>query len=89
MARELYPEEPTATANLQASQKTNRGFHHDFFGGLLCPCSMDWKDPKVKADLVATPQMVSTAASPLFFYPKGEYDPEDLCKGILQGELIL
>ncbi|KIJ33114.1 hypothetical protein M422DRAFT_183622 [Sphaerobolus stellatus SS14] len=33
--------------------------------------------------------MASTAAWPLFFYPKGEYDPEDLCRGILRGELIL
>ncbi|KIJ32200.1 hypothetical protein M422DRAFT_184918 [Sphaerobolus stellatus SS14] len=33
--------------------------------------------------------MASTAAWPLFFYPKGEYDPEDLYKGILRGELIL
>ncbi|KIJ33115.1 hypothetical protein M422DRAFT_52569 [Sphaerobolus stellatus SS14] len=33
MVRELYPEEPTTTANLQASWKTNRGFRHDFWGG--------------------------------------------------------
>ncbi|KIJ38101.1 hypothetical protein M422DRAFT_33446 [Sphaerobolus stellatus SS14] len=75
MVRELYPEEPAAAANVE--------------GELLCPCNMDWKDPKVKAKLVATPQLASTTAWPLFFYPKGKFEPEDLCRGILQGELIL
>ncbi|KIJ50492.1 hypothetical protein M422DRAFT_245783, partial [Sphaerobolus stellatus SS14] len=89
MVRELYPEEPAAAANVEGGRKTNRGFCHDFFGELLCPCNMDWKDPKVKAELVATPQLASTAAWPLFFYPKGEFDPEDLCRGKLRGELIL
>ncbi|KIJ50457.1 hypothetical protein M422DRAFT_159680 [Sphaerobolus stellatus SS14] len=89
MVKVLYPEEPTAVANVESCRKTNRGFHHDFLGGLLCPCNLDWKDPKVKEDLVATPAMALTAAWPMFFYPKGQFDLEDLCKGLLRGELIL
>jgi len=42
---------PTEPSNV----KTNRGFHHNATGVLLCPVGVDWSDPEVRtrlADLV-------------------------------------
>ncbi|KIJ47615.1 hypothetical protein M422DRAFT_163757, partial [Sphaerobolus stellatus SS14] len=78
MIRALYPDKPEATAVLQRNSKVTRGFRHPFLGGLF-----------VKDDLISTPSLASTAAWPLFFYPHGQFDPDNLSKGLLRGELLI
>jgi Family of unknown function (DUF6698) len=43
----------------------------------------------VREKLRATPNMASTTSWPRFFYPKDVYDPNDIAKGLLQGELLV
>lgn len=31
---------------IQRNVKTDRGFHHERTGELLCPVNLDWSDPK-------------------------------------------
>lgn len=44
---------------------------------------------RVKQKLREAPNKASTTAWPTFFYPKGEYDPEDITKGLLRNELLV
>ncbi|KIJ54889.1 hypothetical protein M422DRAFT_152696 [Sphaerobolus stellatus SS14] len=89
MVRVLHPEEGTATSGLLGTIKINRGFNHPFLGRLLCPVNMNWDDANVQASIVENPGLASTTAWPLYFYPKGQFDPEDISKGLLRGELLV
>ncbi|KIJ29827.1 hypothetical protein M422DRAFT_36807 [Sphaerobolus stellatus SS14] len=89
MVRVLYPEEVHALQDVDGEIKTNRGFKNIIFGRLLCPVNMDWANPETQSSLIATPGLCSTAAWPMFFYPKGQFDPNDLAKGLLRGELLV
>ncbi|KAF8518794.1 hypothetical protein JB92DRAFT_2711998 [Gautieria morchelliformis] len=88
MLRLYYPDS-LALPTLDCKTKTLRGFRNELTGELLCPTTLDWTDDSVKEKLRATPNLDSASAWPRFFYPKSEYDPADLAKGLLRGELLL
>ncbi|KAF8525647.1 hypothetical protein JB92DRAFT_3108727 [Gautieria morchelliformis] len=88
MLRLHYPDS-LALPTLDRKTKTLGGFRNELTGELLCPTTLDWTDDSVKEKLRETPNLASASAWPLFFYPKSEYDPADLAKGLLRGELLL
>ncbi|KIJ23031.1 hypothetical protein M422DRAFT_39841, partial [Sphaerobolus stellatus SS14] len=76
MVRVLYPEEVHALQDVDGEIKTNRGFKNIIF-------------VLTQSSLITTPGLCSMAAWPMFFYPKGQFDPNDLAKGLLHGELLV
>ena len=43
--------------------KTDRGFHHERTGALLCPAGLDWSDPEYVLTLCVTESYVLTLSN--------------------------
>ncbi|KAH6866052.1 hypothetical protein BKA70DRAFT_1135013 [Coprinopsis sp. MPI-PUGE-AT-0042] len=74
---------------LQRNIKTDRGFHHDKTGELLCPVDLDWKDPKTREELRSGVLVPSGEQWPRFLYRNFEYDHEDPWEGLFRSGLLL
>lgn len=44
----ITPRDVSLNPPLSRNVKTNRGYHHNTTGALLCPAGMDWNDPESK-----------------------------------------
>ncbi|RXW12519.1 hypothetical protein EST38_g13335 [Candolleomyces aberdarensis] len=85
----ITPENEPLKPSLFRNQKVDRGFNHEVTGRLLCPTSLDWSDPEIKAGLRNKEITISGADWPRFLYRDEIYDPEDPWKGLLRAELLV
>jgi hypothetical protein len=69
--------------------KTDRGFHHERTGALLCPADLDWSDTETKEKLRGGEIIVSGDQLPLFVYQGYYYDPEDPWNGLFRSSLLV
>lgn len=69
--------------------KTDRGFHHERTGALLCPADLDWSNIETKEKLRNGEIIVSGDQLPLFIYQSYHYDPEDPWNGLLRSSLLV
>ncbi|KAI9443878.1 hypothetical protein H4582DRAFT_2071397 [Lactarius indigo] len=64
------------------------GFKHDTSGKLLCPITLNWDDATVREGLRRGTQEVTAADYPMFLWPSGAMDIDDIYKGFLRGALV-
>ncbi|KAH6902903.1 hypothetical protein BKA70DRAFT_1111735 [Coprinopsis sp. MPI-PUGE-AT-0042] len=69
--------------------KTDRGFHHDRTGQLICPATLDWNSQSIRGDLRSGELVPSGDQWPLFLYENHEYHSEDPWRGLLRGDLLI
>ncbi|KIM89596.1 hypothetical protein PILCRDRAFT_60503 [Piloderma croceum F 1598] len=62
--------------------KSDRGFHHERTGALLCPCGLDWSN-------VDGEMPVSGDQWPIFVYQGYTYDPDDPWNGLLWSTILV
>ncbi|KAJ3502959.1 hypothetical protein NMY22_g18413 [Coprinellus aureogranulatus] len=74
---------------LSRNVKTDRGFYHDATGELLCPATLDWKDPSIKTQLKSGEISVSGDVWPVFLYRDHKFNPDNPWDGLLQGKLLV
>ncbi|KAH6871255.1 hypothetical protein BKA70DRAFT_1379457 [Coprinopsis sp. MPI-PUGE-AT-0042] len=74
---------------LQRNIKTDRGFHHQRTGELLCPATMNWGDPIIREKLRVGELVPAGDQWPIFLFLDHTYDPEDPWRGLLRGPLLL
>ncbi|KAH6872118.1 hypothetical protein BKA70DRAFT_1379219 [Coprinopsis sp. MPI-PUGE-AT-0042] len=68
---------------------TDRGFHHQRTGELLCPATMNWGDPIIREKLRVGELVPAGDQWPIFLFLDHTYDPEDPWRGLLRGPLLL
>ncbi|THH16841.1 hypothetical protein EW146_g3868 [Bondarzewia mesenterica] len=69
--------------------KSDRGFHHERTGALLCPAGMDWSNSEIKDQLRNGELAVAGDQWPIFLYSGEVYDSEDPWNGLFRGALLL
>ncbi|KAH6890794.1 hypothetical protein BKA70DRAFT_1234416 [Coprinopsis sp. MPI-PUGE-AT-0042] len=74
---------------LQRNIKTNRGFHHDRTGQLLCPVTMDWTCIHTRQRLRSRELVPTGEQWPLFLYENYIFDAENPWRGLLRGPLLV
>ncbi|RXW25760.1 hypothetical protein EST38_g2 [Candolleomyces aberdarensis] len=74
---------------LQRNVKSDRGFHHEATGALLCPVNLNWSDPKIRQELVSGAMVPSADLWPRFVYRGLAYDPENPWDGLFRGGLLV
>ncbi|KIM78735.1 hypothetical protein PILCRDRAFT_75154, partial [Piloderma croceum F 1598] len=79
------PLNPPLTRNV----KTDRGFHHERTGALLCPAGLDWSSNEIKEKLCNGEISVLGDHWPVFLYHGYNYDPEDPWNGLLRSTLLV
>ncbi|KAG6913306.1 hypothetical protein DXG01_007853 [Tephrocybe rancida] len=77
------------TPPISRHMKTDRGFHHERTGELLCPTGKDWNDPVVRQKLNSGETLVRGDEWPVFIYENYLYDPEDPWTGAFRSTLLL
>ncbi|KIM61043.1 hypothetical protein SCLCIDRAFT_123089, partial [Scleroderma citrinum Foug A] len=87
----LNEQQPHPVPLLPLGEKQERGFNHDLTGQLLCLVDYDWLDPSIRDAIQEFhPRYVVTAHTwPAFLYPKVQYDPQHLSRGLFKGELLV
>ncbi|KAH6908717.1 hypothetical protein BKA70DRAFT_1222323 [Coprinopsis sp. MPI-PUGE-AT-0042] len=66
-----------------------QGFEDEAVGGLLCPVSLSWLDPSVKASLRSVRQDLSLSKLPRILYQDMSYQPEKPWEGFLRNGLLV
>ncbi|KAH6903247.1 hypothetical protein BKA70DRAFT_1111106 [Coprinopsis sp. MPI-PUGE-AT-0042] len=74
---------------LQRNIKTDRGFHHDKTGQLLCPATMDWTCIHTRQRLRSGELIPTGEQWPLFLYENYIFDAENPWRGLLRGPLLV
>ncbi|TEB22934.1 hypothetical protein FA13DRAFT_1640577 [Coprinellus micaceus] len=69
--------------------KTDRGFHHERTGELLCPVNLDWNDTKIRRDLKSGQLSPAGDLWPRFLYRGFEYNSKDPWEGLLRSSLLV
>ncbi|KAF8835229.1 hypothetical protein BDN67DRAFT_913391 [Paxillus ammoniavirescens] len=87
----LMEQTPHPEPIIHSRDKAGRGFNHDVTGRLLCPVDYNWGDLSVRAAICDYhPDFLVTHFSwPRYLYEGGSYDPQNPCKGLFKGELLL
>lgn len=89
---------------LARNVKTDRGFHHERTGALLCPAGLDWSNTEYDAHLISSSSLISSRTKdklrngelavsgdqwPIFLYNGYTYDSEDPWNGLLRSSLLV
>ncbi|KAH6867767.1 hypothetical protein BKA70DRAFT_1132631, partial [Coprinopsis sp. MPI-PUGE-AT-0042] len=74
---------------LQRNIKTDRGFHHNRTGQLLCPATLDWTDAVIHNKLRSAQLVLTGDQWPVFLFQNHKYDPQDPWNGLLRGPLLI
>ncbi|KIM75190.1 hypothetical protein PILCRDRAFT_681578 [Piloderma croceum F 1598] len=74
---------------LSRNVKSDRGFHHERTGALLCPGGLDWSNSETKEKLRSGEMAVSGDHWPIFLYQGYSYDPEDPWNGLLRSNILV
>lgn len=69
--------------------KTDRGFHHERTGALLCPAGLDWSNTETKEKLRSGEMAVPGDLWPIFLYHGYNFDPEDPWNGLFRSSLLI
>ncbi|KIM76841.1 hypothetical protein PILCRDRAFT_77388 [Piloderma croceum F 1598] len=69
--------------------KTDRGFHHERTGALLCPAGMDWSNTETKEKLRSGEMAVTGDQWPIFLYHGYSYGPEDPWNGLFRSSILV
>jgi hypothetical protein len=69
--------------------KTDRGFHHERTGALLCSADLDWSDTDPKENLRNGEIIISGDQLPLFIYQGYYCDLEDPWNGLFSSSLLV
>ncbi|KAJ3526688.1 hypothetical protein NMY22_g10070 [Coprinellus aureogranulatus] len=85
----ITPPNQVLSPPIQRNIKTDRGFHHERTGELLCPVHFDWNDQKVRRDLRSGHLIPSGDLWPRFLYQGFAYNPEDPWDGLLRSSLLV
>ncbi|TFY53732.1 hypothetical protein EVG20_g9987 [Dentipellis fragilis] len=70
------------------SERHLLGFYHETTGSLLAPVGENWNDQRVRDKYRAGLIKVGPDDYPAFLWPRGLYDPDNMMKDVLRGELI-
>jgi hypothetical protein len=90
---------------LARNVKTDRGFHHERTGALLCPAGLDWSNTefvfsyaliartltnsRTKERLQSGEMAVPGDLWPIFLYHGYNFDPEDPWNGLFRSSLLI
>jgi len=74
---------------LSRNVKTDRGFHHERTGALLCPGGLDWSNAETKEKLRSGEMAVSGNQWPIFVYQGYSYDADDPWNGLLRSTMLV
>ncbi|KIM74367.1 hypothetical protein PILCRDRAFT_14512 [Piloderma croceum F 1598] len=74
---------------LARNVKTDRGFHHERTGALLCPAGMDWANAETKDKLRSGELLIPGDQWPIFLYQVYSYDPDDPWNGLFRSALLV
>ncbi|KIM71880.1 hypothetical protein PILCRDRAFT_16629 [Piloderma croceum F 1598] len=74
---------------LARNVKTDRGFHHERTGALLCPAGLDWSNTETKERLRSGEMAVPGDLWPIFLYHGYNFDPEDPWNGLFRSSLLI
>jgi hypothetical protein len=74
---------------LSRNVKSDRGFHHERTGALLCPGGLDWSNSETKDKLRSGEMAISGDQWPVFVYQGYNYDPEDPWNGLLRSTILV
>jgi len=74
---------------LARNVKTDRGFHHERTGALLCPAGLDWFNSEIKEKLRSGEMSVPGDQWPIFLYSGYTYDPEDPWNGLFRSSILV
>jgi hypothetical protein len=101
----ITPRSQSLRPTLARNVKTDRGFHHERTGALLCPAGLDWSNaesvsplyiaihflicPRTKDKLRSGEMVVSGDQWPIFLYHGYSYDPEDPWNGLFRSSLLV
>ncbi|TEB31337.1 hypothetical protein FA13DRAFT_1754812 [Coprinellus micaceus] len=85
----ITPKNQYLNPPIQRNVKTDRGFHHERTGELLCPVNLNWKDEKIRRDLETGKIIPSGDLWPRFLYQDHQYNPTDPWKGLLRSALLV
>ncbi|KAG6905071.1 hypothetical protein DXG01_005285 [Tephrocybe rancida] len=85
----ITPTDGHLTPPIHRRSKTNRGFHHQATGSLLCPAGLDWTDKDIQYKLGTGEKIVAGHHWPIFIYSNLKFDPNDPWKGLLRNELLI
>ncbi|KAG6913971.1 hypothetical protein DXG01_003232 [Tephrocybe rancida] len=85
----IMPAGKSLTPLISRHIKTDRGFHHERTGELLCPTGKDWSDPIVRQKLNSGETLVQGDEWPVFIYAGYSYDSEVPWTGAFRSTLLL
>ena len=100
----IVPRGDTLDPPLARNVKTDRGFHHERTGALLCPTGLDWSNIeyvirilrpcclttfRVKEKLRSGEMVVSGDQWPIFLYDGYRFNPKDPWRGIFRSRLLV
>lgn len=74
---------------LSRNVKSDRGFHHEATGALLCPANLDWNDKEVKEQLRNTDYIVPGDEWPIMLYQDYRYNAADPWNGLLRSRILI
>ncbi|TEB28677.1 hypothetical protein FA13DRAFT_1755807 [Coprinellus micaceus] len=85
----ITPHRQVLNPPIQRNVKTDRGFHHERTGELLCPVNLDWKDPKIRRDLQSGNLVPAGDLWPRFLFQGFRCNPKDPWEGLFRSSLLL
>lgn len=90
---------------LARNVKTDRGFHHERTGALLCPAGLDWSNTEFVFSYALTARTLTNSRTkerlrsgemavpgdlwPIFLYHGYNFDPEDPWNGLFRSSLLI
>ncbi|KZP21867.1 hypothetical protein FIBSPDRAFT_910647 [Athelia psychrophila] len=76
-------------SDLSRHIKSDRGFHNDRTGELLCPAAWDWKDDKIRKGLDSGELAVPGEHWPMFVYAGYIYDSTQPLLGLFKSAILV
>ncbi|KZP29412.1 hypothetical protein FIBSPDRAFT_908305 [Athelia psychrophila] len=76
-------------SDLSRHVKSDRGFHNDRTGELLCPAAWDWKDDKIRKGLDSGELAVPGEHWPMFVYEGYAYDSTQPLLGLFKSAILV
>ncbi|THH06871.1 hypothetical protein EW146_g9483 [Bondarzewia mesenterica] len=89
IAELITPRSQSLNPPLVRNIKSDRGFHHDRTGALLCPTGMDWSSGEIKEQLHNGEVVIAGDQWLIVLYSGEAYDPEDPWNGLFRGTLLI
>ncbi|KZP02582.1 hypothetical protein FIBSPDRAFT_915479 [Athelia psychrophila] len=85
----ITPKDAPLNPPLARNIKSDRGYHHERTGQLLCPAAWNWADEKTKKGLRTGELAVPGEHWPLFVYENFTYDHEHPFNGLFKSAILV